>query len=573
MRVVTLMLIVAERSYAMSTPLTPPASTVKVTPLPAPASAVKVEVDLAAAFINVDERYVSVTVEGCKAVIEDKIDLGSSLLRQLTKNLAPAYLRFGGSCNDCVRYNVGGEAPKFDGNKPESKYCYGAFYLTEDRWDRILAFSNATGLPLIFGLNTCFRRGYAQPVPAWDPTNAVMLMNYTKHHRLGEQVAGWELGNEIENTDKWGPANGILDQPAVIANDWHTLKKSVESVFGDVTGGGALQQHQQQPQKQQQQQQQQQQFFGPDMKAEMDFLTPFSPLAKDVIDHATWHYYMFKEGRKVSVLDVFNATHLDNVVESRAAPFAAVFNGRSWVGEYGGAEGGGHTGITDRFADAFWNADQLGLLPYYGVQGQLRQTLTENALGILDLEGNHFAPRPTYFMYLVWKKVMGRSMLNTTSTAAGTAGVGIPSLPSPATLAAAAGATSGAGVGVGGAGVGEGAGVGSAKSKSKSLRAYAACHALGKGAVTVLLLNLDSSALQIELPQVAAKRIEWIMTGKDGDPAASTVLLNGRALATDSEGNPPELQGAAQSNRTPLSLPARSFAFVVLQDAKAEACQ
>jgi hypothetical protein len=103
-------------------------------------------------------------------VIGDNINLGSPLLRQLTKNLAPAYLRFGGSSNDCVRYNVGGDAPKFD--KPESKYCSGEFYLTQNRWDHILEFSHVTGLNLIFGLNTCFQRGYAQPVPAWDPSNA-----------------------------------------------------------------------------------------------------------------------------------------------------------------------------------------------------------------------------------------------------------------------------------------------------------------------------------------------------------------------------------------------------------------
>ena len=33
------------------------------------------------------------------------------------------------------------------------------------------------------------------------------------------QVAGWELGSEIENTDKWGPTDGILNQPNLIAGD------------------------------------------------------------------------------------------------------------------------------------------------------------------------------------------------------------------------------------------------------------------------------------------------------------------------------------------------------------------
>jgi hypothetical protein len=59
---------------------------------------------------------------------------------------------------------------------------------------------------------------------------------------------------------------------------------------------------------------------------------------------------------------------------------------------------------------------------------------------------------------------------------------------------------------------------------------------------------------------------------KDGDPAASTILLNGHALAADSKGNPPELQGVTRSNKIPVSLPARSFAFAVLQRAKAGAC-
>jgi hypothetical protein len=88
------------------------------------AQVAEVFVETASSFFTVDERYVSVTVEGCEAVIKDQINLTSPILRQLTKNLAPAYLRFGGSCNDCVRYDVGGKAPlRF--TRPESKVATG----------------------------------------------------------------------------------------------------------------------------------------------------------------------------------------------------------------------------------------------------------------------------------------------------------------------------------------------------------------------------------------------------------------------------------------------------------------
>jgi len=160
----------------------------------------------------------------------------------------------------------------------------------------------------------------------------------------------------------------------------------------------------------------------------------------------------------------------------------------------------------------------------------MRQTLTENALGILDLEANGFAPRPTYFLYLVWKRVMGQRMLRAAA-----------SLPSP--------------------------------SGTATLRAYAACHPRGNGDVSMLLLNCGNSTQQVSLPQVAARREEWVLTAKGGDVSANAMELNGAVLSTDSGGNPPHLNGVTHSNHAqPFRLPPQALAFVVLLEAKASAC-
>jgi hypothetical protein len=107
----------------------------------------------------------------------------------------------------------------------------------------------------------------------------------------------------------------------------------------------------------------------------------------------------------------------------------------------------------------------------------MRQTLTENALGILDLESNQFVPRPTYYMYMVWKHLMGTRILNTTA-----AGQILPAFESAR--------------------------------PSTKLRAYAACHVLGNGSVTILMLNLGSSPLLVVLPQTTTERDEWVLTAK-----------------------------------------------------------
>lgn len=64
-------------------------------------------------------------------------------------------------------------------------------------WDDLYQFADEAGMKLVFGLNVLKRNhaGNGQlGKPAWDPTNARELMQYSISK--GYKIFGFELGNE-----------------------------------------------------------------------------------------------------------------------------------------------------------------------------------------------------------------------------------------------------------------------------------------------------------------------------------------------------------------------------------------
>jgi hypothetical protein len=87
-----------------------------------------------------------------------------------------------------------------------------AYCMTIPRWNELLHFGSSTGLSIAFGVNVmygrnCTTRCAQQPCgagntgygtcDAWDPSNAVALMEYTAAHNLS--IGGFEVGNEKEH--------------------------------------------------------------------------------------------------------------------------------------------------------------------------------------------------------------------------------------------------------------------------------------------------------------------------------------------------------------------------------------
>jgi hypothetical protein len=169
--------------------------------------ALRVMLDLEQPLAEVSERYLSFSVDTSQVVggkwwdpQADRVEWSSGTvqapvfdfarpkLNLLTKALAPAYLRIGGSEADKVYYDLGAGSGAYL-TVPEGHESV----FTRGQWDAVHAFAAGNDLDVVCTLNA----GPAARDRAgrWQGDNAAELLAYTA--RQGYPVAVWELGNEV----------------------------------------------------------------------------------------------------------------------------------------------------------------------------------------------------------------------------------------------------------------------------------------------------------------------------------------------------------------------------------------
>jgi hypothetical protein len=195
-----------------------------------------------------------------------------------------------------------------------------------------------------------------------------------------------------------------------------------------------------------------------------------------------------------------------------------------WLGETSSCQCGGQPGISNAFVSGFYWLDELGQMARRGTKVVVRQSLTGADYGLLAEPS--LEPTPDYFNTVLWRTLMGTKVLSATTPLS-------------------------------------------------TLRAYAHCTAPGApdaraGAVTVVLLNLDDAATQsVRFDGVAGSQLDlYLLTGALD---STTTSLNGETLAVAVDGSLPSFAPVATTGS--VALPPRSYAFVVLPDAAAPACQ
>jgi hypothetical protein len=265
----------------------------------------------------------------------------------------------------------------------------------------------------------------------------------------------------------------------------------------------------------------------------------FAPLTEPFVarapplDVVTWHYYPLQSSRcPVAVRRATAAANLDPDVLDEVNQWAAQVeaardahqpSAQVWLGESGNAQCGGEPGVSDAFAGAFWWLDQLGQLARRGQAVTVRQTLVGATYGLL--EASSLDPNPDYWIALLHKRLMGTTVLGTTSD-------------------------------------------------HRRLRVYAHCARGRPGAIVLMLANLDPDrGAIIELSGLErSSALELYRLTADG-LSARAVRLNGVPLAATS-GQLPELVAAEGATGDParIGLAAASLAFAVLPDARAPAC-
>lgn len=428
----------------------------------------------------------------------DPYDFDRPRLRTLAAALAPAYLRIGGSEADVVYYDLSDD-PVEEAPKPYE------LLLTARRWDEVVEFTNAMGFELFFTLNA--GPGARDENDVWQADNARTLLQHAVDR--DDPVGVWELGNEINGYPLF---HALVLTGDAYAADIATARALVDTVDPDALLAGPSS------------------AYWPVRGEQNPIMPDFMAAGGANLDIVSWHYYptqserCFLPSRESELTTLLDPENLDEVitwadqVESLTAEYAP--QAEVWLGESGNAQCGGQPGVSDRFVASLWWVDQLGLLARRGHRVSVRQTLSGSDYGLLDEET--LDPRPDYWASVLWKRLMGTTVLRASHEGPDT------------------------------------------------LRTYAHCGV--DGGVTLVAINLDQQQ-SVELSVQGDSAGLYVVGAETLD--ALEIRLNGSALPEDDAdalaalipADADVLQGHAV-----VSVPPTAFAFVQLPNAAASAC-
>ncbi|EFJ07718.1 hypothetical protein SELMODRAFT_133100 [Selaginella moellendorffii] len=432
--------------------------------------------------------------------------------------LYPLTLRLGGSLQDRMFYKVGRSAQRPCSNfvkQQNSIFGFSEGCLNMSRWLELNSLFQRTGASVAFGLNALNgRQRVSKGVysGSWDSTNAEDFIKFTHDSKIA--IAAWELGNELS-------ANGVgtTINSRQYATDVKSLREIIDGIYGD-------------------------QIDRPMVVAPDGFFVAawYQQLLQStgprVLDAVTRHIYNLGAGVDRHLIQkILSPTYLSQEAGafkqmrdtvSRYGPWA-----QAWIGEAGGAYNSGQHLVNDAFVSSFWYLDQLGMAASHSTAVYCRQSLVGGNYALLRT--NSYNPNPDYYSALLWKQVMGNDVL-------------------PATVVS-----------------------------ETYLRAYAHCAKSNSGGLAVLVINMSNStvySVSLKLSGFAKSskgssrtpRLEYHLSAPLTDLQSQSIHLNGKLLDVTPDGNIPVLKPISVDSKQPITIAPLSIAFVVLPDAKLQAC-
>lgn len=430
------------------------------------------------------------------------IDLGNHRLQSLAKALGPAYLRMSGSWQNATYFQDTESA------SPSAPPAGFNGVMTRPQLRSVVDFAKNVDADLLTSFAVSM--GTRDEKGVWTSEQATRVNDYI--HSVGGKISATEFMNEPTLATMSGVPKGY--GPKEYARDveiFHAWLKrnSPQTIFVGAGGEG--------------------EGMGWHQPSSMHRIPSEELLKADgkpVYDAYSFHFYSAISERCSKMLGggVTQAEALlppwfaipDKVYKFYAALRDKYEPGKPiWVTETGEAACGG-----DRFAatylDTFRYLNELGALAKHGVKVVAHNTLAETDYALIDAET--FTPRPDYWAALLWRRLMGTTVLD-------------------------AGAVN-----------------------MKNLYVYAHCSRGVPGGVTVLAINPgnDSVVLSgggpVQIFQLTAKEV-----------LSKEVLLNGQPLElSDLDGLP---QLSPINSAKPVAITPRSIAFLVFPKAANQGCQ
>ncbi|PNI83078.1 HPSE isoform 7 [Pan troglodytes] len=280
-------------------------------------------------------------------------------------------------------------------------------------------------------------------------------------------------------------------------------------------------------------------LYGPDVgqprRKTAKMLKSFLKAGGEVIDSVTWHHY-YLNGRTATKEDFLNPDVLDIFISSVQKVFQVVESTRPgqkvWLGETSSAYGGGAPLLSDTFAAGFMWLDKLGLSARMGIEVVMRQVFF--GAGNYHLVDENFDPLPDYWLSLLFKKLVGTKVL----------------------MASVKG------------------------SKRRKLRVYLHCTNTDnprykEGDLTLYAINLHNVTKYLRLPYpFFNKQVDKYLLRPLGPHGllSKSVQLNGQTLKMVDDQTLPPLMEKPLRPGSSLGLPAFSYSFFVIRNAKVAAC-
>jgi len=321
------------------------------------------------------------------------VDLANARLRALAAALGPAYVRVSGTWANSVYFQDSDElAPP-----APAKGFQGV--LTRPEWAGVVDFSHAVDAEIVTSF--AISEGVRDSAGIWTPDQARRFLAYTQS--IGGDIAAAEFFNEPSFAAMGGAPPGY--DAAAYARDFHVFLPFAKKIAPDML------------------------IVGPGSVGEGVTLMP-GPLLKTadllaatepVLDVFSYHFYGAASERCASLgAGIAVTTAVAALSEewlSRTDQTNSFYQGLRdqfepgkpvWVTETADAACGGNR-WAPTFLDSFRYLDQLGRLAKRGVAVVFHNTLASSEYGLIDQ--NSLTPRPNYWAAVLWRRLMGTTVL------------------------------------------------------------------------------------------------------------------------------------------------------------------
>ena len=415
------------------------------------------------------------------------IDLTNARLRMLAAALGPAYLRVSGTWANTTYFADTDRPPPLP--PPGFKGV-----LTRRQWRQVIRFSQAVDAPIVtsFGIGA----GNRNAAGVWSPDQVRRLLAYSR--LVGGKIATAEFMNEPNLTVMGGAPAGY--DAAAYGRDFKQFRSLMKKASPSTM------------------------ILGPGTVGETALAADLLAASGPGLDALSYHYYGMVSQRCrgggspdtalseawLSGTDKALAFYL--VLRDRFEPGKPI-----WLTETAEAACGGNPWAAT-FLDTFRYLDQLGRLAKAGVQVVMHNTLAASDYGLLD--ERTLLPRPNYWGALLWRRLMGTTVLDS----------GLPVQP--------------------------------------GLHVYAHCQSGAPGGVSLLVINADAAASHALVLPMASMRYSL----SAANPEDADIRLNGDALRLDAGNELPAIAGAPVG-AGPVTFAPATITFLAVAAAANSACR